>query len=167
MKVADIQTERFVLKILEKQHASERYLSWFSKANSVEYITYKPTEMLALEEYIDDKLSSDTCLFWGVFTQDSGEHIGNLKFEPIEWDLEEAALGILIGEDAWRGKGVAGEIITAAGQFVKEQFGLKSLRLGVARTNQPAMKAYEKIGFFEYQLDGNDNPNYATMRLIL
>jgi len=42
-------------------------------------------------------------LFLGIYTLESQEHIGNIKYEPIDLKCGIAIMGILIGEDKWKG----------------------------------------------------------------
>jgi [ribosomal protein S5]-alanine N-acetyltransferase len=46
--------------------------------------------------------------------RDSGNNIGNIKYEPIVIEEHQATMGILIGEKRRRGKGVATEVINTS-----------------------------------------------------
>ena len=39
------------------------------------------------------------------------QHIGNIKYEPIDFQAATATMGILTGANDWRGKGVGPEVI--------------------------------------------------------
>jgi RimJ/RimL family protein N-acetyltransferase len=83
---------------------------------------------------------------FGIFLQGNSEHIGNVKLEPI-LPGQEAILGILIGEEIWRGKGVGFEVIQAIIEFSFVDLGLPRLKLGVSQNNLAAYKLYKKLGF--------------------
>lgn len=79
----------------------------------------------------------------------TGLHIGNIKYEPINFQLSYAVMGILIGDPIWRGVGVAPEVIVASAKWLRDQHGIKRVVLGVNLLNKAAIKAYQKIGFIQ------------------
>ena len=165
MEVPNILTERLLLRQLTAKDATEKYLSWFSDASKNQFIAYKADQLSSLVDYIEEKNTSRNSMFWGIFCKNTEEHIGNFKFEPIDWSDNEAALGILIGEAQWRGKSLAKEIINACFTYIHEQHSINVIRLGVDKNNTAALKAYEKIGFIRYDLDEVKDDNYITMKL--
>ena len=132
-----ISTNRFNLRLLNESDASERYLSWFEDKMSKQYIAYSSSSISSLREYINSKNTASDCILWGIF----------FKYEPIDQKSGQATMGILIGEPAWRGKGVAAEVITATARCLMEQLSISEIILGVDANNIPAIKSYEKLGF--------------------
>ena len=103
-----INTKRFQLKSLTTKDVTEKYLSWFSGSKEVvEYIAYAKTnaDINKLRQYVKEREDREDVLFLGIFT-DYGQHIGNIKYEPINLKNKSATMGILIGDKEWRGKGV-------------------------------------------------------------
>ena len=86
-------------------------------------------------------------LFFGIFSRESNEHIGNIKFEPINFHNKTAIMGILIGEEGWRGRGVTPEVIKSSSEWLNKKYDINHIALGVDSKNIAAIKAYEKIGF--------------------
>lgn len=149
MNFSEVSTERFILKILTPELISNEYLSWFSKDNeSSNYIAYaKQTVTLdSLRLYASEKLASEEALFFGIFTKNNLKHIGNIKFEPVNFKAHYAVLGILIGDPSWRGKGVFGEINAALEEVLRSE-GIKKIFLGVEKENVAAVRAYYKTGY--------------------
>ena len=144
-----INTERFQLKTLTVDDATEEYLSWFSSSKEVgEYIAYAKTnaDINKLRQYVKEREDREDVLFLGIFT-DSGQHIGNIKYEPINLIDQSATMGILIGNKEWRGKGVATEVIKDSGKYLKENYKIKYIDLGVNKDNIAAVSAYKKMKF--------------------
>ena len=56
-------------------------------------------------------------------------------------------MGILIGDKKWRGKGVATEVIKDSGKYLKENYKIKYIDLGVNKDNIAAVSAYKKMKF--------------------
>mgnify|MGYP001596090042 CR=1 FL=1 len=144
-----INTKRFQLKTLTVDDATEEYLSWFSSSKEVgEYIAYakKNADINKLRRYVEEREDREDVLFLGIFT-DSGQHIGNIKYEPINLKNKSATMGILIGDKEWRGKGVAIEVIENSSKYLKENYKIKYIDLGVNKDNIAAVSAYKKMKF--------------------
>lgn len=144
-----INTQRFQLKTLTINYVTEEYLSWFSYSKNVnKHIVYakKNANIEDLRQYVKSRENREDVLFLGIFTN-SGRHIGNIKYEPINFKRKIATMGILIGDEEWQGKGVASEVIKASSIYLKESHGIKYIILGVDKTNINAISAYKKIKF--------------------
>ena len=149
MKDVTIKSERFLLRSLTKNDVNDRYLSWINASNHRKYISYSG-HMRSVEEiysYVSQKAEDDFTLFLGIYLLEGQEHIGNIKYEPIDFRCGTAVMGILIGEDKWKGKGVAAEVIRSSSIWLKETYNIKQITLGVNVRNLNAIKAYKKVGF--------------------
>lgn len=144
-----IQTDRFILRTIVKGDVSPRYLSWLQDGNSNRFINSASPDIdiAELQQFIEEKSNRDNVVFLGIFNRSDGIHIGNIKYEPVNTKEGYAVMGILIGDESYRGKNVAGEVIKASANWLWENLELKSILLGVHKLNYPAIKAYEKIGF--------------------
>lgn len=149
MNTAIIFTDRFFLRKLNINDVTDRYLNWFYDKDVIDYIemTALKPDILMLQQYISSKSNQDNTLFLGIFNKLNNEHIGNLKFEPINADESYAIMGILIGEKVWRGKGVAAEVLTESFKWLKKNKGIDCIVLGVNKKNYAAIRAYTKVGF--------------------
>lgn len=135
------------LKVVD---VSERYFSWLSERTIKRFIitAHENSSLDELRKYVALRENRTDILFLGIFTH-SGEHIGNIKYEPIDPESGSAVMGILIGEPSWRGVGLSGEVITATARWLYSQHRINFIVLGVDRKNIPAIRAYRKIGFYE------------------
>lgn len=144
-----ITTKRFSLTPLTASDANNNYLSWLTKDNTNGYIDYAKTKttLFDLKHYIKERANNKFILFLGIHTKDNQTHIGNIKYEPINFEKNTATMGILIGDKNWRGKGVAAEVITASANHLKQKYNINTVFLGVDAINTAAISAYKKIGF--------------------
>ncbi|NMP32893.1 GNAT family N-acetyltransferase [Thalassotalea sp. M1531] len=142
-----IDSERFILKELTPKDASLVYLSWLNNQDTAKYIEHCQQELTELADYIEINYQNPNCLFLGIFTQEQKLHIGNIKYESMNNHPTVATMGILIGDTNWHGKGVAGEVLQASFPLVRENLKANVINLGVEKSNIPAIKAYEKVGF--------------------
>ena len=144
-----IKTSRFLIRPLQTSDASNEYLKWMSDEVALKYIVAASgTKTLrALEHYIFEKTQRKDCLFLGIFDNKTGEHIGNIKYEPICFDSKEAVVGVLIGNPMYRGKNVFHEVFLASQNWLLEHWSIEKIILGVDRKNIAAINAYKKSGF--------------------
>lgn len=146
---SNITTERFLLRELNVNDATDRYLSWLSDESANKYIVSASniSKRKKLEEFICDKNGRKDILFYGIFDKKTGQHIGNLKYEPVNEKLGYAIMGILIGEPKYRGMGVAAEVLIASGEWLQNHRNINQIVLGVDNRNNAAIRAYKKVGF--------------------
>ena len=56
-------------------------------------------------------------------------------------------MGILIGDPAYRGLGVASEAIKESATWLRRHRNINQIVLGVHKNNEAAIRAYKKAGF--------------------
>ncbi len=144
-----IDTPRFVLTPLTADSVTSRYSSWFDEHDASKFIEAAKTDhgTDSLRKYVREREGRDDVLFLGIFTRNGHEHIGNIKYEPLDIVHGYGVMGVLIGEREWRGKGVAEEVIQHSAAWLRHTWGIREILLGVAKDNHPAISAYEKAGF--------------------
>jgi len=146
-----IFTKRFNLVPITPVHVTEKYLSWLATTHSYSrYIAGCDEEYTLddLRQYVERKSSRDDVIFLAIENK-AGLHIGNIKYEPIDFATHTAEMGILIGDHDWLGVGVAGEVIAGSSQWLSTEKGIKTVTLGVHPKNERAYTAYKKLGFTE------------------
>jgi RimJ/RimL family protein N-acetyltransferase len=137
------------LRPLTKADVTERYLGWLSNPSTSRFIETASdiSGLHALENYVIEHSNRLDILFLGIFDLISSEHIGNIKYEPIDLIKKYAVMGIMIGQSEWRGKGVALEVITETAKWLNDFLDIKNIFLGVDKENINGIKAYESCGF--------------------
>jgi len=163
-----IQSKRFNLVTLRQSDVSDRYLRWINSSNN-KYIDYtsQSRSLADIQSYVAEREDDSTILFLGIFIRESNEHIGNIKFEPINFHNKTAVMGILIGEEGWRGRGVALEVIKSSSEWLNKQYDINRIALGVDSKNIAAIKAYEKIGFKNKQTPCITITNRSQLTMVL
>lgn len=79
-------------------------------------------------------------------------HIGNIYLQDIDWIARHAALGIFIGEPAYRSKGYGREATRQIITYAFRQLGLARIYLYVLTDNERAIEMYKKCGL---SVEGN------------
>ncbi len=138
-----------MLRPLRPDDATETYSRWFDDPAVAPHIVAARSahDVLHLRRYVEERVGRNDVLFLGIFTSDGATHIGNVKYEPVDEHAGFAVMGILIGESAWRGQGVAEEVIVASARWLQTRRGIRNILLGVDTNHGAAIAAYEKIGF--------------------
>ena len=149
MKNVTIVTNRFLLRSITEDNVNEHYFGWINGSNKSQYIDYSSQDrsIEELHAYVSKRIDDDSILILGIFVRETGNHIGNIKYEPIDFENKVSVMGILIVEKDWRGVGVASEVIKSSSEWLNKQFDINHIALGVDSKNIAAIKAYKKIGF--------------------
>lgn len=166
---AAILTPRFLLRPLTAADATRRYQGWLRDTRARRHIQFarRSRSLPALRAYIVTRRRRSDCLFLGIFLRDGGEHIGNIKYEPIDRARRAAELGILIGEPAWRGRGVAPEVIRATARWLNDHRGITKVLLGVEKVNRSAVAAYRRTGFRPFRECARHLAPPGVVRMVL
>lgn len=144
-----INTARFMLHELTENDVTEKYLGWLRDADAIKYIVAanNTKEISDLKAYVKDRIGMKNILFLGIFEKETGTHIGNIKYEPVDSDFGYAIMGILIGEPTWRGRGVGTEVLEASALWLRDNRNIGQIILGVHEDNIAGIRSYEKVGF--------------------
>jgi ribosomal-protein-alanine N-acetyltransferase len=164
----EINTERFLLRELTEKDVTQRYLDWLSDSESKKFIAAATVvrKLSDLRQYVLERIGRDDILFLGIFEKASGLHIGNIKYEPVNSGLGYAIMGMLIGDPAYRSKGVAAEVLNASARWLKEHRSIRQILLGVSKDNLTAVKAYEKVGFVVADTPHIQKPMSGALTMI-
>ena len=149
IKKITLETDRFFLIEIALSNINNNYLSWFQDSVTRKEITaqYSSNDLTKLRGYVAEKLLCKDCLFFGIFDKSSNEHVGNIKYDPINLINHSAVMGILVGNPLYRGIGLAGEVMHAMEELLKHYLDINKIILGVSLENEIAIKAYQKHGF--------------------
>lgn len=144
-----IETENLVITNLKITDVTQNYLSWLRNSNTSKYISSARSidSIEKLKSYVDEKISDPKIVFLGIFDKKTKKHIGNIKYDLVESEDFFAIMGILIGEDEYRGRGIAKESIVSTALWLFENAKVHFILLGVNKRNIAAVNAYKKIGF--------------------
>ena len=168
------ETERLTLKTLEDQHYSERYLSWLSDPEVIQYLELrhaKHTKETTLQ-FIQNMLNSPNNLQMGIFLKDGDRHIGNIKIGPVNKTYARADIGLMIGDkDSW-GKGYATEAIKGVTDIAFNTLNLQRVQAGAYASNKGSIKAFLKAGYEQegvlknhFVLDGKPEDDILVAKL--
>ena len=147
MKKVLLKTKRFVIRNIKVSDVSKDYLNWFKDKINIKYIEFKPNNNLSiLKKNVNKQIVKKKTLFLGIFDFKK-KHIGNIKFHNVSLRSASCSLGILIGSNKWKNRGVGYEIIESCANYLFRKYKITNIYLGVYEKNKPAVKLFKKCGF--------------------
>lgn len=152
-------SKNIFLRDLRISDINHNYFSWF-KDNSIKNIIKKNSyrNISDLKKYFKNQILSKV-IFLGIFVKKSKKkflHIGNIKFENINYKKNCATLGILIGKKESRNLGIGQEIIIKACNWIYNKKNIHLVNLRFSKKNFIAHKVYKKCGFIIKKIEKND-----------
>ena len=109
--------------------------------------TSAPLGRRAVERLFDQRDSSPTDDSFAVHVRGKSEPIGVISLMNISDTHDSADLSIILGHPGDRDQGYGADAISVLLDYAFEELGLYRVGLSVFEFNQPAVSAYEKLGF--------------------
>jgi RimJ/RimL family protein N-acetyltransferase len=144
-----LSSPRFYLRDLTLADVSDVYLAWMNDSIAMQFIesSSETRTINNLINYLENRINKDNVRFFGIFCKKTNLHIGNIKYEPIDFEDSYAIMGVLIGDKLFRGVGAFGEVYSTSSRYIAHSYGIKTIYAGVDRNNISAIQAYKKNGF--------------------
>lgn len=146
---APLETPRLALRCLTAADVTDRYVNWLRDPEVTRYLEsrFGQHSHESVRVWIEQMNESLSVLFLGVFLQESGEHIGNIKLGPIDAHHGRADIGLLLGEKTQWGRGYAAEAIARLTEHAIRELGLRKVTAGCYANNLGSVRAFQKAGF--------------------
>ena len=143
------RTERVELFLLEPAHVGEAYVGWLADPQVNRYLEsrFATHDLESTQRYVASMLDDDDTLFLGIRSAQLQRHIGNIKLGPIDRHHGLGEIGIMIGDRAAWGRGIAFDSIAVLCRIGFEQLGLRKLTAGCYGSNVGSSRAFARAGF--------------------
>jgi ribosomal-protein-alanine N-acetyltransferase len=142
------------LFLLTPDDVSEQYVSWLNDHEVNQFLEsrFQSHTLASTRAFVAEALASRDNLFLGIRTRPavdspSGRHVGNIKLGPINEHHRTSEVGILIGDRAAWGRGVATAAIATLCDISRIQLSLRKVTAGCYAANVGSQRAFEKAGF--------------------
>jgi RimJ/RimL family protein N-acetyltransferase len=136
-----------------KREYIESYLKWLNDPEIIQYLSiFIPLTRMMEEDWIDNLKNRKDTLVFAIITSEENDKkklIGNCGLHDIDWKNRHCAVGIMIGEKEYHGKGYGTEAMELLIKYGFEEVNLNRIQLHVYDFNIRAIKSYTKIGFVE------------------
>lgn len=146
-----LEGQRIYLRPITEADANSTYLGWLNNTEVNRYLESRFSQhtIEGLKEYINGINRSQSYVFMAIVTKAGDRHIGNIKLGPIDRYHRLGDIGLIIGEKAYWGQGIATEAIALLADHAFNQLKLHKLTAGCYANNQGSAKAFLKVGFAE------------------
>ena len=142
-----LHTERLELRPLSLEHLSQDYVDWLNDPDVNLYLeTGGDYTFEKLRDFLHD-IEEKNIYFWAIHIKENNLHIGNIKLDPIDWDVRKGEVGTLIGEKSFWSKGIGTEAKTAVINYGFKELNLIKVTSGCYGENIKTIRVNEKIGF--------------------
>lgn len=148
-----VDGERIRFVPFDESHLnSSKYLDWLKEEEVM--INVRPdyklhSEFQHVKEYIEALWSSESDIFFAIEFVDTGDFIGTFKIGHVNWKTKIADLGIMIGDKAYWGKGLATDAFRLGAEFCFNQLDMRKVVCGCTDRNVGMKKVAPKVGFRE------------------
>jgi RimJ/RimL family protein N-acetyltransferase len=127
----------------------QRWLNDFELIKLVDRRFRPQTEEKITAWYERHVSSASDAMVFTIMENQSGQPIGNIALQDIDYRNRTAELGVYIGDAAFRGHGYGTEATLLLTSFTFRVLGFNNIMLRVYDYNQQAIRAYKKAGFAE------------------
>ena len=135
------------LKPITLNEVNNTYLSWLQDDEVMQGLATSGYTLENLKSYVSGRINKPGIAFFAIWSNDTNEHIGNIKLELQDAAAKVSDIGLLIGNKNYWGKGVGMEACKLALSYGFEEMALRKIYLAVYENNPVAKKIYEKLGF--------------------
>ncbi len=126
----------------------EGYLQWINdpEINGFLESRFNVWSRDTLVDYIDNINRGGREWLFGVFHDDV--YIGNIKLGPIEHHHGRASVGIILGNQAYHGRGIGTIAVNLIKEFAFQEMKIRKLTAGCYAENMASLSLFKKSGFF-------------------
>ena len=157
----ELRGGRVLLRELTEADVTDSYVRWMNDPEIVRYLESRYTAHTAEDilEYVRGIRIDPNMMMWAICSTDTGEHVGNIKLGPVDWNHRTGDIGLMIGERSVWGQGYATAAIDLLSGYAFEDLGLRRLTAGSYEQNTGSIKAFLRAGF---QVDGVWRDHYVS-----
>jgi diamine N-acetyltransferase len=125
------------------------YGRWINDFSTIRMLGLSPVPVTAEKErdWYEDRARSEDSRMFTIYERETLTPIGNTALHNLDFRNGTAGFGILIGEPAFRGRGLGTETTRLMLDYAFTALGLRNVMLTVFAFNPAGIRAYEKAGF--------------------
>ncbi|MBK7627798.1 MAG: GNAT family N-acetyltransferase [Bacteroidales bacterium] len=147
-----IDGEKIVLREFTKTELyDEKYFLWLRDLEIITQIYhldyFLPLDFSEVVEYVQSLWDSKSDCFFAIYYKENNKFIGTQRIGHINWRTGIADMGIMIGDEEYRGKGLSKDIMRTSMKYAFKNLSLRKLTGGTSRTNIAMQKCFEGLGF--------------------
>lgn len=132
---------------LSEGDVNEEYVSWLNDAETAAYLAPRsvPVTIETQRHYVRRVLASPFDALFGLFDA-NGRLLGTSGVQRIGAERDGPWVGVLIGPNAARGRGLGTALIWIVAATLFGRLGARRMYAGMLRSNLASLRAFVKIG---------------------
>jgi [ribosomal protein S5]-alanine N-acetyltransferase len=144
-----LESKKIFLTIIDEEDIPIKYLKWINDQSIIGQTEsrYFPTSKNKLFKKVKEFNESPNTVFFSIIDKKTKDYIGNVKIGPINWIDRNAAIGRLIGEKDFHGKGYGTEVSKLILKYAFQILNLNKIYSGAIESNKGSIKSNLKLGF--------------------
>lgn len=142
---------RLYLRAFEESDITEEYLGWLNDPEVTRYLGVGkfPETPATVRKYLERFAGATTDFIYAIVERGSGDHIGTVTLNGIQWLNRTVETGLVIGrKDLW-GKGYAFEAWSLVIEYALVRLGLRRVTAGSVVDNKGSIAVLRRLGFQE------------------
>lgn len=168
-----LEGEKVRLRALERGDLPT-IVRWFNDPEARRRLArVEPMSLAEEERWFEGLFRATTEVAFGIVEAGAGDaFVGTCGLHRIDWRNRAAALGILIGERAARGRGLGRDATATLVEHAFANLGLHRIELEVLADNDVAVRCYAGLGFVhegtrkDARFQGGQFVDLRVMRLL-
>jgi RimJ/RimL family protein N-acetyltransferase len=144
-----IRGHHIYLRFLTPDDVGDVYVAWMNDSEITQYLEsrWSVQTLESIRNFVQAMSESPSNFLFGIFLNSTNKHIGNIKIGNINQIHRYGDVGLIIGDRASWGKGLASEAISLVTKYGFEELNLHKLFAGMYEQNVGSYKAFLKVGY--------------------
>lgn len=149
MKNFSLHSVRFTFRILKIEDVSDRYISWLNDSDINKFLEtrFQVQTRESCESFVLAMQEDPSHYLFGIFDNESGLHIGNIKLGFIDANHKKAQISFFIGDKTFWGRRCAIESIECVTKWGFETLRLTRIEAGCYEENFASIRAFLRVGY--------------------
>lgn len=146
-----LHNELLFLRPLEAADATTNYLSWLNDSEvTIGMVSGRyPSTQAQLIRFIEGVNADPNAVMLAICLNEGGQHVGNIKLDRFDYPSGTCELGLMIGDKAQWGKGIAKAACRLIIEYAFHTLNMRKVSLTVYSNNPAAVHVYRSLGFQE------------------
>ena len=148
-----LKSKNLYFRELNLEDVNQNYINWLNDPEINQFLESRHTKQTidTCKKYVKENSESKNNYLFGIFTNHSSQHVGNIKLTISHPREQIAELGLIIGEKKYQGKGFAIESINRITNFALDDLDIKRIQAGFYDVSLKSLNCFLKCG---YSIDG-------------
>lgn len=137
------------MRPINREDVTERYLDWLNNPETTKGLATSPGThtMQSLSDFVNRAIQDPGTHMFTIRDSGNDLHIGNIKLDRSDQAAGTCELGLLIGDQAYWGRGIGKEACKLAIAHAFDILKMRKVLLSVYDNNPAAIKLYSGLGF--------------------